>query len=135
MKLIRIHRVLKFKQSNWLKEYIDFNTEKIMNSKMPLKSCSVLTLSKPIYVGFTVLELSKLFMHKFHYEYVCNKFDAKLLLTDTGSLVYEIKDKDVYEECFKDRELFDFSGYPKDSKYYDSANKKVPGKMKDEFND
>ena len=73
-------------------------------------------------------------MYKFHYEYVCNKFDAKLLFTDTDSLVYEIKDKDAYKECFKDRELFDFSEYPKDSKYYDSANKKVHGKIKDEFN-
>ena len=93
----------------------------------------VLTLNKPIHVGFTVLELSKLFMYKFHYEYVCNKFDAKLLFTDTDSLVDEIKDKDVYEECFKDKKLFDFSGYPKDSRYYDST-KKVFGKMKDEFN-
>ena len=94
----------------------------------------VLTLNKPIYVGFTVLELSKLFMCKFHHEYVCNKFDAKLLFTDTDSLVYEIKDKDVYEECFKDRELFDFSKYPKNLKYYDNANKKVLHKMKDGFN-
>ena len=59
---------------------------------------------------------------------------AKLLFTDTDSLVYEIKDKDVYEQCFKDKELFDFSGYPRDSKYYGSSNKKVLGKMKDEFN-
>ena len=50
-------------------------------------------------------------MYKFHYEYVCNKSDAKLLFTDTDSLVYEIKDKDVYEECFKDRNLCDFSEF------------------------
>ena len=61
-------------------------------------------------------------------------FIAKLLFTDTDSLVYEKKDKDVYEESFKDKKLFDFSGYPIDSKYYDSVNKKVLGKMKDEFN-
>ena len=56
------------------------------------------------------------------------------MFADTDSLVHEIKNKDVYEECFKDRKLFDFSGYPKDSKYYDSTNKKVLGKTKDEFN-
>ena len=62
-------------------------------------------------------------MYKFHYGYVCNKYDAKLLFTDTDSLVYEINSKDVYEQCFKDRKLFDLSGYPIDSKYSDSTNK------------
>ena len=71
-------------------------------------------------------------MYKFHYDYVKNKLDAKLLFTDTDSLIYEIKG--VYQECFKDGKLFDFSGYLKDSKYYDSTNKKLLGKMKDEFN-
>ena len=73
-------------------------------------------------------------MYRFHYDYVKNKFSAKLLFTDTDSLVYKIKNNNVYEQCFKDKELFDFSGYPKDSKYYDSSNKKVLSKMKDEFN-
>ena len=192
MKLIKVHRILKFKQSNWLKEYIEFNTEKrknavsefeknffkllinciygksmenirkrisvklINNSKDYLRCVSkpnfisqkifeknffavhqlksMLTLNKPIYVGFSILELTKLLMYKCHYDYVCNKYDAKLLFTDTDSLVDEINSEDVYEQCFKDRELFDFSGYPIDSKYYDSTNKKVLGKMKDEFN-
>ena len=73
-------------------------------------------------------------MYKFHYDYVCNKYDAKLLFTDTDSLVYEINSEDVYEQCFKNKKLFDSSGYPMNSKYYDSSNKKVLGKMKDEFN-
>ena len=72
-------------------------------------------------------------MYNFHHKYVKNKFDAKLLFTDTDNLVYEIKEKDVYKECFKDRELFDFSEYPKDSKYHGTANIKVIGKMKNEF--
>ena len=55
------------------------------------------------------------------------------MFTDTNSLVYEIN-SDVYEQCFKNKKLFDFSGYPKDFDYYDISNKKVLGKMKDEFN-
>ena len=94
---------------------------------------TVLTLNKPIYVGFCILELSKLSMYKFHYDYVCKTFDAKLLFTDTDSLVYEIKSDSVYKECFRDKDLFDFSGYTKDSVYYDISNKKVLGRMKDEL--
>ena len=75
----------------------------------------MLTLNKPVCVGFSILELNKLLMYKFHYYYVCNKYDAKLLFTDTGSLVYEINSRDVYEQCFKDKGLFDFSGYPTNS--------------------
>ena len=91
---------------------------------------SVLTLEKPIYVGFSVLELSKLLMYKLHYEYAKNKFDAKLLFTDTDSVVYEIKGKNVYEKSFQDRELFDFSNYPVNSKFYYLKNNAVLGKMK-----
>ena len=49
------------------------------------------------------------------------------LLTQTALLM-----KDVSEECFKHKHLFDFSNYPKDSKAFDQTNKKVIGKMKDE---
>ena len=73
-------------------------------------------------------------MHKFHYGYVCNNFNPRLLFTDTDSLVYEINNKNIYAKCFKDKDLSDFGGYPKDSVYYDSSNKKVLGNIKDEFN-
>ena len=92
----------------------------------------VLTLSKPIYVGFTVLDLSKWKMYDFHYNFIKKNFDAELLFTDTDSLTYEIKSEDVYEEFFKHKHLFDFSNYPEDSKFFDQANKNVVGKMKDE---
>ena len=93
----------------------------------------VLMLKKPIYVGFTVLELSKWLMYDFHYDFIKNNFDAELLFTDTDSLAYELKSVDVCKEFFQYKHLFDFSNYPKDSKFLDETNKKVIGKMKDEF--
>ena len=97
-------------------------------------SKTILTLNKQIYVGFCILDLSKLLMYQFHYDYVLKTFnDVKLLFTDTDSLVYEIKGGNVYEQDFKDKHLFDFSGYSKNSAYYDDSNKKVLGKMKDEL--
>ena len=79
-----------------------------------------LTLNKPIYVGFTVLELSKWEMYNFHYNFMIRKFNTKLLFTGTDSLCQY-------------KELFDLSNLPLSSKYYCSDNKKVLGKMKDEY--
>ena len=93
----------------------------------------VLILNKPIYVGFSILDLSKLLMYEFHYKYIKSKFDAKLLFTNKDSLVYEIKTEDVYEDLYEDKNYFDFSDYPLNSKFFDPINKKVIGKMKDEF--
>ena len=45
--------------------------------------------------------------------------------TGAGSLVYEIKTDDVDEDCYEGKNLFDFSDYPRDSKFLKSVNKKV----------
>ena len=138
MKLNKIHKILKFKQCDWLKQFVDFNTDKrknaadkfeesffklminivfaktmenlrksvelINNAKDYVRCVSrpsfvsqkifsknfvavhrikpVLALNKPLYVGFSTLELSKSLMNEFHYGYIKNKFDAKLLFTD-----------------------------------------------------
>ena len=72
-------------------------------------------------------------MYGFHYNFIKKDFDAEFLFIDTDSLTYEIKSQNVYEEFFKWKDLFDFSNYSKDSKFSDKTNKKVIGKMKDEF--
>ena len=151
MKLKKIHRVLKFRQKDWMNPYIDFNTQKrkeaineadknhfkllnnaaygktmenvrkrikirvVKNDKDFIKYISrptclnwkvlknnfaaiyekkiSLTLNKPIYVGFTVLEISKWEMYNFHYNFMIRKFNIRLLFTDTDSLYYELHEK------------------------------------------
>ena len=56
----------------------------------------VLMLNKPLYVKFTVLDLSKWKMYDFHYNFIKKHFDTELLFTDTASLAYEIKSENVY---------------------------------------
>ena len=91
----------------------------------------VLILNKPIYVGFTVLDLSKWKMYDVHYNFIEKNFDAKFWFTDTDSLTYEINPENVYEEFLKWKDLFNFSNYSKDSKFLDETNKKVICKIKD----
>lgn len=192
LKLERVHRVMSFQQSPWLKEYIDFNTEKrkeartdfekdfwklmnnavfgktmenlrkhmnveLVNTETRMLKLSakpnfnafkifnedlaaihmkkvVLTLNRPIYVGFSILDLSKTLMYDFHYNYIKVKYDdmARLLFTDTDSLCYCIETEDVYADMAEDKDQYDFSGYPKHHPLHDDTNKKVLGKMKDE---
>jgi len=93
-------------------------------------------LNKPIYVGCSVLDLSKTLMYDFHYDFIKRKYGnkAKLLGTDTDSLKYVIETEDLYKDMKKEKERFDFSEYPEEHFCYDESNKKVLGKMKDELN-
>ena len=77
-----------------------------------------------------ILELSKVLMYEFHYNYIKNEYDnkSKLLFTDTDSLMYEIKTVDAHEDFSSNKEMFDFSNYSTRSKYYDNSNKLVTGK-------
>lgn len=91
-------------------------------------------LDKPIYAGFTILDLSKLHMYNFHYTVMKPFYDDKieLLATDTDSFFYKIETDDVYADMYKNKEYFDMSVYGKDSPIYDPTNKKVIGKFSDE---
>ena len=192
LKLKKIHRVLEFREKPWLKQYIDFNTEKRKNAKNAFEkdffklmnnsvfgktmenirkrcnikletdpdhflrqtakptfvSCKIfhenlvavhmkknyLKLDKPSYVGMCILDLSKVLMYDFHYNFINKKYGdrAILLFTDTDSLCYLILTDDVYQDLFNHRDMFDNSDYCKSSKFYFDENKKVIGKFKDE---
>ena len=190
-----IHRVIQYKQKEWLKDWIDLNTNfrknakndfekdyfKLMNnavfgktmenvrgrvdikcafndeylrkytSKPNFKSLEVMKkddkemcvmemsknvvkLDKPIYAGFTILDLSKYLMYDFHYNTMKVKYDNKieLLMTDTDSLVYKVETEDFYKDMYEMKEHFDMSEYDRSNPIYDETNKKVIGKFKDE---
>jgi hypothetical protein len=193
MRVTKIHRVMSFTQSRWLKPYIDFNTEqrklaknefekdffKLMNNavfgktlqndrkhmdvklvadgrqfrrltaKPNFKSFKIFTedlvavnmrktelkLIRPCYVGVSILDISKVFMYSFHYDVMRAKYGdgARLLMTDTDSLVYEIATDDVYADMLANLDAYDTSDYSLDHPCYSAKNKKVLGKMKDEY--
>ena len=83
------------------------------------KSKVTLIFNKPAYLGICILDLSKVLMYKFHDDYVKNKYghNPRLLFTDTGSLMYEIRTEDLYEDFSKNIEMFDFNNYSAKSKY------------------
>ena len=187
----KIYRVLEFKQKPWMKEYIEFNTDKrklakndfekdffkLMNNSVFGKTMEnlrkrmnfklicdkvkfekyvskptfingvifnenlvgvhyvqeKLMLNKPIYVGFSILDLSKTLMYDFHYGFIKNKYGdkAKLLFTDTDSLCYEVQTKNVYQDIYDNKEVFDLSDIK--GEFNDNTNKKVIGKFKPEY--
>ena len=88
------------------------------------KSKPILILSKPTYIGFTVLDLSIWKMYDFHYNFIKKNC---YLLTQTNKM------ENIYEEFFKWKDLFDFSNYSKDSRFFNDTNKKFIGKMKDDL--
>ena len=205
LKVSRVHQIIRFKQTPWLKKFIDFNTQKraeadsdfkkdffkllnnavfgktmenvrehrhldlVKTAEKAQKLCSkptfrgykifhdnliaieryksVVNLNKPIYTGVTVLDLSKLHMYQFHYEFIKKEYPGdKSLLTfsDTDSLLYVLQTNDIYKDMLNHHNLFDFSNYPDEHKmfnrldkkmigYLKKKNKKVIGKFKDEL--
>jgi hypothetical protein len=93
-----------------------------------------LYLNRPIYVGFTILDVSKTLIYDFHYNYIKKKYGqcAKLLFTDTDSLCYNISTENIYEDMMRNIHLFDTSEYDPEHPLYSTENKNVLGKMMDE---
>ena len=70
-----------------------------------------LTLNRPIYVGFAILDLLKTLMYDLHYNYIKWKYpDSTLLFTDTDSLTYQIQTVNIYEDFYADKQFSIFLG-------------------------
>jgi len=94
-----------------------------------------LMLNKPIFAGFTILELSKLTMYSFHYDYILPTYGpdrARLLFTDTDSLTYHIQTENLHDDMKEDLDRFDTSNFPKEHELFSMDNHRVVGKFKSE---
>ena len=95
-------------------------------------------MNKPVYLGMSILDISKTLMYEFWYDYVKPKYKdkAKLCYMDTDSFVINIFTEDFFEDINNDVERwFDTSNYDKNDKrpLQIGVNKKVIGMFKDEL--
>ena len=93
---------------------------------------------KPLYLGVSILDISKMLMNEFWYDYIRPKYGdkAKLCYTDTDRFVVHIKTEDFFEDISNDVERwFDTSNYDKNDKrpLPIGKDKKVPGLFKDYY--
>ena len=93
-------------------------------------------MNKPIYLGLSISEISKILMYEFWYNYMKPKYNdsVKLCYMDTDSFIMNIKTEDFYKDIANDVEKrFDMSNYEVDRPLPTGKNKKVIGLMKDEL--
>ena len=95
-----------------------------------------LRTNTPIYLGLSILEISKTLMYEFWYDYMKLKYNDKVKLChmDTDSFIMNIKTNDFYEDIASDVEnRFDTSNYEVNRPLPTGKNKKIIGLMKDEL--
>ena len=91
-------------------------------------------VTKKLYLGMSILDISKTLMHEFWYDYIKPKYGdrAKLCYTDTDSFVIHIKTEDISNDVER---WFDTSNYDENDKkpLIINMNKRVPGLFKDDY--
>ena len=142
MENVRKHRDIKLvttdKRRNQLVSVPNYHTTKWFSDDLlatEMKKIKV-KMNKPVYLGLSILEISKTLMYKFWYDYINPKFqdNAKLCYMDTDSAIINIKTEDFYEDIADDVEKrFDTSNYEVNRPLLKRKNKKVIGLMKDEL--
>ena len=113
---------------------INFKTKNFDNLHLIEMYKQEIIYDKPIYVGTSILDLSKLHMMKFHYEVIEENFKGKYILiyTDTDSFVYLIYNEDIYKWISENKQYFDLSDSLNNDIKNDD-NKKVLGMFKDDL--
>lgn len=94
-------------------------------------------MNKPITVGMSILDISKVLMYDFYYNFLQPQYgeNLKMLYTDTDSFILDIKTDCFYEDMKTNIHAFDTSDYPENNIYnMPRENKKALGKFKDELN-
>lgn len=127
------------KQAEKLIAKPNFKERTIFNSSLAAVHLqkTEICFKKPITVGMAVLDISKIIMYKFYYEYMKPTYrqQFKLLYTDTDSFIFILNTNNVYEDMKAEISRFDTSDYPSDNKFdMPKMNKKKLGLMKDECN-
>ena len=143
MENVRKHRDIKLvttdKRRNQLVSEPNYHTTKYFSENLlaiEMKKTKV-KMNKPVYLGMSILDISKTLMYEFWYDYIKPKYQdrAKLCYMDTDSFVIHIKTEDFYEDIANDVEKwFDTSNYDEDDNrpLPLGKNKKVIGLFKDE---
>ena len=142
MENIRKHRNIKLvtNRESYLKTVMKPNFKSGVPFGENLMGCEIgkikVVMKKPVYLGQAILDLSKIMMYEFHYDYMKSKYgeNLKLCYMDTDSLTYQIKTEDFYADIADDVPMrFDTSGYCSNRPLPISLNKKVIGLMNDEL--
>ena len=142
MENVRKHRDKKLvktdKKRNKLVSEPNFHTMKLIDNNLAIIEMTKVKvkMNKPIYLGLSILGISKITMYEFWYDNVKTKYQdkARLCYMDTDSFVVNIKTKDFYKDISQDvNKRFDTSNYAFDRPLPTGINKKVIGLMKDEL--
>ena len=93
-----------------------------------------LKLNRPIYVGMSILDLSKHLMYDFYYNHLKRQYSCcNLLYTDTDSFILHVETDDVYKDIKDNQSQYATSNYNNKHFLFSNENKKVLGKFKDEL--
>ena len=142
MENVRKHRDIKLvttdKKRNYLVSEPNYHTTKYFSENLltiEMKKIK-LKMNKPVYLELSILEISKILMYEFWYDYIKPKCqdNAKLCYMDTDSFIINVKTEDVYEDIANNVEKkFDTSNHEVNRPLPTGKNKKVIDLMKDEL--